>query len=59
MSEHQVEVGLVAACADIVGESIVWDDREHALFWIDIVGRRIHRLVPASHRRLSKSRSSW
>ncbi|TAN09296.1 MAG: SMP-30/gluconolactonase/LRE family protein [Rhizobiaceae bacterium] len=46
MSEHQVEVGLVAACADIVGESIVWDDREHALFWIDIVGRRIHRLVP-------------
>ncbi|HVW57772.1 MAG TPA: SMP-30/gluconolactonase/LRE family protein [Rhizobiaceae bacterium] len=46
MSEHQVEAGLVLACADIVGESIVWDEREHALFWIDIVGRRIHRLVP-------------
>lgn len=30
--------------ADIVGESIVYDDRRNALLWIDICGKRIHRL---------------
>lgn len=29
---------------DIVGESIVYDDRRNALLWVDICGRRIHRL---------------
>ncbi|HLW91281.1 MAG TPA: SMP-30/gluconolactonase/LRE family protein [Roseiarcus sp.] len=41
---------MVACCleaADIVGESIVWDDRRNALWWVDIGGRRIHRFVPA------------
>lgn len=33
---------------DIVGESIVWDDRLNRLVWIDIIGRRIHRLDPAT-----------
>ncbi|MCG6119197.1 MAG: SMP-30/gluconolactonase/LRE family protein [Blastomonas sp.] len=32
--------------ADIVGESIVWDDRQECLFWVDIVGSRIHRFDP-------------
>ncbi|MGB3877173.1 MAG: SMP-30/gluconolactonase/LRE family protein [Shinella zoogloeoides] len=31
---------------NIVGESLVWDDRENALWWVDIVGRRIHRFRP-------------
>ncbi len=29
--------------ADIVGESIVYDERRNALLWVDICGRRIHR----------------
>lgn len=31
---------------DIVGESIVWDERRRCLFWVDIVGRRIRRFDP-------------
>jgi len=30
--------------ADIVGESLVYDDRRNALVWVDIGGKRIHRL---------------
>jgi len=29
---------------DIVGESLVYDDRLNALLWVDIGGKRIHRL---------------
>ncbi|QDU10391.1 SMP-30/gluconolactonase/LRE family protein [Gimesia aquarii] len=29
---------------DVVGESIIWDDRNGNLIWIDIVGKCIHRL---------------
>ncbi|MFK0160986.1 SMP-30/gluconolactonase/LRE family protein [Rhizobium sp. NPDC090279] len=29
---------------DIVGESIIWSGDEHALYWVDIGGKRIHRL---------------
>ncbi|MBX9455338.1 MAG: SMP-30/gluconolactonase/LRE family protein [Rhizobium sp.] len=29
---------------DIVGESIIWSGDEQALYWVDIGGRRIHRL---------------
>jgi sugar lactone lactonase YvrE len=35
---------LLFAAADIVGESIVFDERRNALVWVDIGGRRIHRL---------------
>lgn len=35
---------LVIAAADVVGESIVFDERRNALIWVDIAGRRIHRL---------------
>lgn len=37
----------------IVGESPVWDDRRGRLVWVDIIGRCIHALDPASgaHRR--------
>ena len=39
---------LVLDARDTVGESVVWDDRSHRLVWIDIIGRRIHRLDPAT-----------
>lgn len=42
------EVGLLIAARDVVGESIVWDDRTGALVWVDIGGRRIHRLDTAT-----------
>lgn len=29
---------------DIVGESVIWSNDEHALYWVDIGGKRIHRL---------------
>ena len=35
---------IVVAAADIVGESIVYDDRRNALLWVDICGKRVHRL---------------
>jgi sugar lactone lactonase YvrE len=35
---------LILPAADIVGESLVYDDRRDALLWVDIGGRRIHRL---------------
>lgn len=37
------EVELLLAARDVVGESIVWDDRTGSLVWVDIGGRRIHR----------------
>lgn len=43
-------VSLLFDAKDIVGESIVWSGEENALYWVDIVGRRIHRLEPASGR---------
>lgn len=36
------------AARDIVGESIVWAAQEKALYWVDIGGKRIHRLDPES-----------
>jgi sugar lactone lactonase YvrE len=39
---------LAFAADDIVGESIIWYAAEGALYWVDIVGSRIHRLEPES-----------
>lgn len=39
---------LVLAAGDVVGESLVWSPAEQCLYWVDIVGSRIHRLVPAT-----------
>ncbi|WP_082092777.1 SMP-30/gluconolactonase/LRE family protein [Devosia epidermidihirudinis] len=44
------EVTQVFAAADIVGESIVWDERNAELFWVDLVGKRLHRMHPESGR---------
>lgn len=37
---------LILPSADVVGESLVWDDARACLVWVDIIGRRIHRLDP-------------
>jgi sugar lactone lactonase YvrE len=43
-----VGVELLIAARDVVGESIVWDEKGEVLAWVDIGGRRIHRLNPAT-----------
>jgi sugar lactone lactonase YvrE len=45
---------LIFDARDVVGESLVWDDRSGRLAWVDIIGRRIHRLDP-----LTGSHESW
>lgn len=42
----KTSVALVYDAQDIVGESIVWAPEEKALYWVDIGGKRIHRLEP-------------
>jgi sugar lactone lactonase YvrE len=42
MVVHKPE--LVFDARDIVGESLVYDERRETLIWVDIGGRRIHRL---------------
>lgn len=39
---------LVLEAAGIVGEGLVCDGRRDALSWVDICGRRLHRLALAS-----------
>jgi sugar lactone lactonase YvrE len=41
---------LIFDAADIVGESAVYDERRGALVWVDIGGKRIHRLYLAERR---------
>jgi len=41
---------LILACHDVVGESPLWVAAEAALYWVDIVGSRIHRFEPSSGR---------
>lgn len=36
----------VHSAGAVLGEGPVWVDRERALFWTDIHGRRVHRYVP-------------
>jgi D-xylonolactonase len=37
-----------------LGEGPLWSEREQALYWVDILGHRLHRLIPASGQQ-----SSW
>ena len=37
---------IVFDARNVVGESLVWDDRTGRLVWVDIIGRRIHCLDP-------------
>lgn len=45
---------LVHPAHNIVGESLVWDERRRCLVWVDIVSKTIHRLDPATG-----SHQSW
>jgi len=45
----------VLQCNDVVGESAVWCERRQELFWVDIVGRRLHRFHPASGKHVVKA----
>lgn len=51
---HEKQAGLIFDARDVVGESLVWDERRERLVWVDIIGRRIHRLDP-----LSGAHESW
>jgi sugar lactone lactonase YvrE len=44
------EATLVMDARDVVGESAVWSVARQELLWVDIVGRRIHRLDPRTGR---------
>jgi sugar lactone lactonase YvrE len=46
--EGTMSGNLVLAAEDVVGESIVWDAARARLVWVDIIGRRIHALDPAT-----------
>lgn len=43
-----MDVDLVLPARNVVGESLVWDDRANRLFWVDIVGKAIHAYDPDS-----------
>ncbi|MBA2556928.1 MAG: SMP-30/gluconolactonase/LRE family protein [Chloroflexi bacterium] len=41
-----VEAGLVLDARARLGEGPVWDVRQQVLWWVDIVGRAVHRFTP-------------
>lgn len=46
MSTHAIQTAF--ATPSLLGECPVWHAREAALYWVDIAGRQVHRLVPAT-----------
>ena len=50
LESAEMEPRLVFDAGDIVGESAVYDERRDALVWVDIGGKRIHRLWLADRR---------
>ena len=34
----------------LLGEGVLWSVREQLLYWVDILGRRLHRFDPATWR---------
>lgn len=42
------EVRCVVDAKAQIGESAVWDDRYHLLYWLDIEGRKVHRYDPST-----------
>lgn len=50
----QGEVRSVWSAQALLGEGTLWSVREQALYWVDILGHRLHRFTPAQ-----KVRDSW
>ncbi len=44
----------VWAAGAVLGEGTLWSQRHQALYWVDILGRRLHRYHPAT-----QARDSW
>ena len=44
------EIAVLQHCADLVGESPLWDMDRDALWWVDIHGKALHRLDMSSGR---------
>jgi len=44
-----MEVRCVTDVRALLGESPVWSDAERAVFWIDILGKHLHRTYPSTH----------
>jgi len=44
--ETKMAAELIFPAKNIVGESLIWDDENNRLLWVDIVGKSIHSLVP-------------
>lgn len=41
-----MNVDMILASQNIVGESLIWDDQQNRLIWVDIISKRIHALDP-------------
>ncbi|RRH94820.1 SMP-30/gluconolactonase/LRE family protein [Mesorhizobium tamadayense] len=50
----EMKASLIFDARDVVGESLVWDERRERLVWVDIIGRRVHQLDPSS-----RAHESW
>lgn len=42
-AEGELELKLAVDCGASLGEGAVWDDRQRALLWIDIEGKKMYR----------------
>ena len=47
-SNTAVEVSCITAVRTLLGESPVWSAVENSLYWVDIIGRKLHRTVPGN-----------
>src|SRR5262249_59168318 len=44
--DDAMDVRCVVPAGAVLGEGALWDVAEHALYWVDIKGRRVHRYDP-------------
>lgn len=55
MDMLQTKADCVWEAGAILGEGPVWSAREHALYWVDILGHRLHRYAPAA----AQQQTTW
>ena len=48
VEETKLQAELIYQADDIVGESLIWDDRQGRLLWVDIIRKLVHSLDPVS-----------